>query len=173
MNINLIHKQYDKLTANERFALLVAAGVRGDHNEREVLLQSSPIKTWRVPAVRGLGEAFSFLTSWHVMSQLGHAAKFYRLLAMHDEDGVSNFFNVGMAELKHIITGAMAWRAICEEYGVDYEKILEGLPFIEIMILTEIHAMRIYDNKPFELSELHETIDELREVIETKRKDWE
>lgn len=169
MDIKTLRKNYDKLTANERFSLLVAAGARGDDNEREALLATAPSKTWRVPTTRGLGEAFNFVSLWHIMNQLGYAASLYCLLQIGDDEEI---LDGALAGLWHFLTNCEAWRAICKEYGVDPEKILEGLPFIEIIDMTELLARRMYDT-PLELTELQETIDSLRAIIETKRKEWE
>jgi hypothetical protein len=175
MNINAIQKHYDKLTIKERFAALVAAGMRGDDQERDALLRSAPRKVFSFPNTYGLSDTFEFLSMWHVLNQLGYVASFYCLLGMGDDER-EEIFDGALAGLLFFLTNCEAWRAICKEYGVDPEKILEGLPFAEIMTMTELVALRVYDalyNAPLELPELQETIDGLRAVIETKRKDWE
>ena len=40
--IDQIKKHYDKLTAPERFALMIKAGARGDQDERRALYDSAP-----------------------------------------------------------------------------------------------------------------------------------
>jgi hypothetical protein len=176
MDIKNLRKNYDKLTVKERFAAIVAAGMRGDDQERKALLQSAPRKRFSIPDTWGISEAFEWAATWHVMNQLGYAASFYYLLFSEDE----NFkiadvtYNDAMILIqRRILTEREAWRAICKEYGVDPEKILEGLPYIEMIDLTELTARAAYIDAPLELPELQETIDGLRAAIEYKRKDWE
>jgi hypothetical protein len=178
MNINAIQKHYDKLTVKERFAALVAAGMRGDDQEREALLRSAPRKTFSVPHTYGLSEAFISLSMWHVIDQLGYAVTFYFLIfndEIESDIQIEGFdFNDIMILLqRRILTGREAWRAICKEYGVDPEKMLEALPYTEMIDLVELIVRAANHDAPLELTDLQETIDGLRAVIETKRKEWE
>jgi hypothetical protein len=184
MNINAIQKHYDKLTVKERFALIVAAGVRNDDQELDALLRSAPRKVFSFPNTYGLSDAFIFLSMWHVMNQLGLCASVYYIAIVGEDEsklkgvkiaGKPFTFGDGMDFLfTRIMTNCEAWRVICKEYGVDPEKMLEGYPYIEMIDLTELTARTAYLDAPLELPELQETIiNGYREVIETKRKQWE
>lgn len=183
MNIKDLQKHYDKLTVKERFALIVAAGARNDDQDREALLRSAPRKAFSFPNTYGLSDAFEWLSMWYVMNQLGLCASAYYLTTIvEDESKLTGVkiagkpFNFGDALdilFKRIATNCEAWRATCKEYGVDPEKILEGLPYIEMIELTELTAQMAIDDAPLELPKLQETIDGLRAAIESKRKHWE
>lgn len=181
MNINTLRKNYDKLNPRERFAALQAAVLRNDEQERKALMQSAPRKQWSIPNTYGLADAFDFLSTWHVMNQLGYAASFYFLLQVDDlgEDEINigeqavNFGDAFILLQRRILEGREAWRAICNEYGVDPDKLLEGLPYIEMMKMTELIVRAGNDESPIELTDLQETLNGYREVIETKRREWE
>ncbi len=178
MNIKNIQKQYDKLTYNERFALLVAATDRGDAADRAALVSSAPRKTWQVPTTWGLGQAFNFLADFHTMMQMGYAASFWYMLFHEDDETTARIigldFNDAMILLqRRIITSREAFRVVCSDYGVDPEKLLEGLPFIEMIQIVELFIGAANYESPLEFLELQENIDGLKAAIETKRKDWE
>ncbi|MEK6751603.1 MAG: hypothetical protein AABZ00_04995 [Chloroflexota bacterium] len=179
MNINAIQKHYDKLTTRERFALIVAAGMRGDEADRAALLRTAPRKTWSIPTTNGLAEAFNFLSMFHVMDTLRLETNFYFLLSMGDEeDGI--FEKMGITSMdaleniaRAILANCEAWRVVCSEYGVDPVKILDPLPGADCLELLEYMVKRMYESDPLELSDLQETIEGYRRTIETKRKEWE
>lgn len=176
MNINNIQKNYSKLTYDERFALMHAATLRGDATDRAALLSSAPRKTWQVPTTWGLGEAFIFLADFHVMMQLGYAATFYYMLFGEDENISMKFNGLGFNDAmiliqRRIITSREAWRVVCSDYGLDPDKLLEGLPFVEMIEITELTIRA--GSPEMEFLELQENIDGLKIVIEEKRKDWE
>ena len=176
MDLKTIQKNYDKLTANERFSLLTAAIDRDDAQDRAALIASSPMKTWKVPITYGLRDAFDFLSNFHVNMQLGYAGVFWYML-FSEGDGISMqfnglSFNDAMILLqRRIITGRDAWRAVCAAYGVDPDKMLEGHNFIEMIEITELTVRSA--SPDLECLDLQENIDGLKAAIETKRKDWE
>jgi len=181
MNINTLRKNYDKLNPKERFAALVAAALRNDDQERKALLQSAPRKHWSMPNTYGLSEAFIFLSMWHVINQLGYAASFYWLLQMDDlgeneihiGEQVINFVDAFILLQRRILEGREAWRAICNEYGIDPDKMLDALPYVEMVEMDELMITVMNQNSPLELTDLQETINGYREAIESKRKEWE
>src|SRR5688500_231314 len=75
-------KHYDKLTARERFAAFMAADIRDDKTEMHALISSAPRKTFSFPHTRGLTDGFEFLSSWHMIKQLGNCAIFFCLMAI-------------------------------------------------------------------------------------------
>lgn len=175
MNIKDLQKHYDKLTIKERFALIVAAGARNDDQEREALLRSAPRKVFSFPNTYGLSDAFEWLAMWHVLNQLGYAASFYFLLFYDDGEIKIKGFEYNDAMLliqRRILEGRESWRAICKEYGVDPEILLEGLPYIEMIETTELMVRAANHDAPLELTDLPENIDGLRAAIEHKCKGW-
>ena len=176
MDLKTIQKNYDKLTASERFSLVFAAASRGDDRDRAALIESSPTKTWKVPITYGLGDAFDFLSNFHVNMQLGYAGVFWYML-FSEGDGISMqfnglSFNDAMILLqRRIITGRDAWRAVCAAYGVDPDKMLEGHNFIEMIETTELMVRAA--SPDLECLELQENIESYKLAIETRRKDWE
>jgi len=183
MNIKDLQKHYDKLTIKERFALIVAARGRNDDQEQDALLRSAPRKIFSFPNTYGILDSFDWLAMWHVMNQLGLCASAYYLTTVVENEreltGVKiaskpfNFRDALDFLFKKIVTNCEAFRVICKEYGVDPEKILEGLPYIEMIELTELTARTADIDTLLELPELQETIEGLRAVIEHKCKSWE
>jgi hypothetical protein len=180
MNTNRLQKHYDKLTAKERYAALIAAKGRGDSQEYDALVKSCPRKTWRVAVTIGIAEAFDSLAMFHVLMQLGYAASFYYLLANDDISEIKAAAGETVTAQdamtltqQRILEGREAWRAICKEHGLDPDQMLEHLPFVEMITINELIAMRAKEIAPFELSDLQNVIDSYRLAIETKRKEWE
>jgi hypothetical protein len=175
MNISTIRKNYDKLTAKERFAAIMAAVARGDGQEQKALVQSAPRKQWSIATTYGLSEAFRFLSMWHVMNQLGYAATYLYLLGVGDEFGDKSFnFCDTLARLeRRILEGREAWHAICQEYGIDSETMLKNFPFVEMIDMAESSVRDMNQENPLDLPNLEERINTLREVIESIRKEWE
>jgi hypothetical protein len=187
MNINTLRKNYDKLNPKERFAAIMAAASRNDEQEHIALLQSAPRKAFTVPNTYGLSEAFIFLSMWHVMNQLGLIAHFYYIPnVINDENEIirgvkieNKPFSYGDAMdflAKRILTNSEAWRALCNEYGVDPDYLLSIFPYIEMIEVTELIMRAMNHESSLELTDLPDlenTINGYREVIESKRKEWE
>ena len=179
MDTKMIQKNYTRLSANERFSLLFQANQRGDDKDRAALLNTTPAKTWKVPTTRGLGEAFDFMAMCYVIGQLETIATLYHLLLMTDkliDTAISKLENNGMDITvilrRRILTEAEAWRVLCEEYKVDPERMLTGLP-IDTIKHAELLATIASVNDDAGLTELDDYLNGWREVIETKRKAWE
>jgi hypothetical protein len=176
MNIAAIQKNYNKLTPTERFSMLTAAIDRDDAQDRAALIASSPRKRWDVPTTRGLGDAFEFLSAFHVNMQLGYAGVFWYLLFCEDDETRMKYngldFNDAMILLqRRIITGREAWRAVCAAYGVDPGGLLLNHNFVEMIDITELMVKAA--NPDLEYLDLQENIESYKLAIETKRKDWE
>lgn len=186
MNIKDLQKHYDKLTIKERFALLVAAGARGDDQDREALLRSAPRKTWSMPNTYGLSDAFVFASMWHVMYLLSCETSFYFLMTIADDTDMDNMsikiegekfsFMDALEKVQHdILRTCEAWRAVCSEYGIDGEKLTEHLPGGNMLGMLESMMKRYAADMDIEITadELEEAKADLRAVIETARKQWE
>ena len=85
-NIDQIKKHYGKLTAPERFALLIAAAVREDAGEERALVDSAPTVSWEFPHTVGLTFGFRDLTQHHVIQQLGTAGTFFMLMYLWQDE---------------------------------------------------------------------------------------
>lgn len=178
MDTKTIQKNYDKLTAKERFSLLNAAIKRGDRNESSALQASAPKKGWSIPTTRGLVEAFEFLAMWHVMTMQELDSLYWLLLAVGDDEGVIK----GAPEdgylflMDKVQSGAqardMAWRSVCKEYSIDPDEAIQGYPGVMSINLLVESLKRFNDINPVKIDP-GKYIDELHAVIEQYRKQWE
>jgi hypothetical protein len=85
MNTNHLVRQYDKLSAPERLALLLAATARGDEVERVRLLETAPRLALSVPHQFGLTESFLLLSQLQFMELLDVAGSYLAALAATGE----------------------------------------------------------------------------------------
>jgi len=186
MNINAITKHYDKLTINERFALMNAANYRGDENDRAALIRSAPRKVWSMPNTSGLIDAFDMAASWHIMGMLHKQANYYFLLSVVDDDlirvtNVKDRAHVDISAtmqqcLTDTVTTCAAWRVVCGEYGVDPVRVLEGMPGALSLGIFEVIARRMIEKTTgaeIDPDELAASAADMRAVIEQCRKRWE
>jgi hypothetical protein len=90
MNPSQLAKHYDRLDAEERFALILKAGARGDRAEQQRLSSSAPRVTFAAPHQQPVAEAFTDVAE-HLFLELHDLAASYleRLAesreAQHDE----------------------------------------------------------------------------------------
>jgi hypothetical protein len=97
MNPNSVTRHYDKLTAEERFALIFNAGVRGDKDEQARLVSSAPRIVFNVAHHQPFVLAFNDLAEALFLELLELAGSFFDKLtlsreALHDDD-VLNLHN--------------------------------------------------------------------------------
>ncbi len=183
--IDQIKKHYDKLTARERFALVVAAAGREDKAERTALIDSAPEVTFTFPHIKGLAEGFRDLTSYHLAQQLGTAGTFFMLTGFDYEPGKNyemtntitgeTFTPDDAIELiaRRFMEGQEAYKTVCAEYGVDPETMTAGRPsYPELLAMCELVIRVAYDDGPPELAGLEATKATYRELIETERAEW-
>ena len=185
MNINAITKHYDKLTINERFALMQAAIYRGDDADRAALARTAPRKRWEMPNTTGLMDAFHMAADWHVMGLLAMQSDYYFLLSLNNSDDLIRLVSKKykdpldidelMTKLIHdILVTCEAWRRVCSDYGVDPVRILEGLPGAgEPLAIFEATIQAAAQVRPVDLGDVDDYIKDMRTVIETLRKRWE
>lgn len=194
-SINQLEKHYDKLTARERFALIAAAMEKGDRQTMKHLAQTGERKTWRVPVTNGLMEAFEFVASWYMMEQLGYVMTIYFIMgSFEDATQASKIFEITYKEhglkitpdevidryTRQLLANAEAWRQLCDEYKIDSEVFIKGLPHydvLQLVILLFDGVAGMTDSAPgADALPSHEDIayhlDEMRKVIEYKAKDW-
>jgi hypothetical protein len=182
MNINAITKHYDKLTINERFALMQAAINRGDDTDRAALARTAPRKRWEMPNTTGLIDAFDTAAQWHMMGLSAMRGDFYYLLSLDDDlirlvnkkDKQPLDIDELMTKLIHdVLVTCEAWRRVCSDYGVDPSRILEGLPGSEPLAIFEATIQAAAQIRPVDLGDLDTYIKDIRTVIELLRKRWE
>src|SRR5262245_9866135 len=76
MNTNGLTRQYDKLTPQERFCLIFAAGIRDDDAERERLINSGGRITLSIGDHYPWGQAFQEVEWWTYTELCDEAAKY-------------------------------------------------------------------------------------------------
>jgi hypothetical protein len=81
MNLNQLAKHYDKLDAEERFALIFNAGVRGDREEQQRLASLAPRIAFEVPHQQPVAQAFNDLAEQLFLELHDLAAHYLELLA--------------------------------------------------------------------------------------------
>lgn len=181
--IDHIKKQYNKLTARERFALMVAADIRGDELEANALADSAPKVNWEFPHTVGLTYGFRQLVKHHIAQQLGTAGTFFMLMYLwQDEasadrlDAVEDFEipNESMLGLfaRRFLEGLEAFRAVCQEYNVDpaaMDDIYNPAPLLT-GVMKAVTRLGFADNT--ELTDLEATKAGYRAIIETSREHW-
>jgi hypothetical protein len=174
--IDQIQKHYDKLTAPERFALMIKAGARGDQAERRALADSAPKVAFEFPNVKGLSEGFEFLTTWHIIQQLGAIVTFYFMLLIDDDGGevVDGHTLADVIQLcqRRFLEEAEAYRAVCKEYNVDPETLTGLYPSRLDIETAELIILAGTKDNPIELTDLQPTIEAYREAIERARVEW-
>lgn len=179
--IDQLKKHYDKLTARERFALMVSAGARGDKAERDALADSAPTVTFEFPNVQGLSEGFDFLTSWHLIQQLGTAGTFYMLIGMGGNKAMTidgKEYTPAEAILlaaRRFLEGMEAWKVICKEYNIDGDTLIGLYPGYEMLLAMTELAIRSFEEAQggkIELKDLAVTIEFYRHAIEIERERW-
>ncbi len=178
--IDSLKKHYDKLTAPERFALMVAAGARGDKAERKALADSAPKVTFEFPHCQGLAEGFDFLTTWHMIQQLGTAGTFYMLIGCGSDKGmIFEGKEYEPAEVILIIARRFlecmeAWRVICKEYNVDGDVLMGLYPGYEMLLAMTELSIRSFEKEvgKIELIDLDASITAYRQAIERERAHW-
>jgi hypothetical protein len=87
MNLNTLAKNYDKLTAEERFTLIVNAGDRCDDAEQKRLLSSAPRITLSMSHHAPFAAAFQEMAAAVLLELLHLAGEYYDALDMcNDQD---------------------------------------------------------------------------------------
>ena len=113
-----LDKHYDKLTSRERFALVLAAEVRGDKAERRRLMDSAREDGFRVPAYRGYLEVFCEVAAQYVIDQLSTSLSRWMLLPLIDDAAEPDPRLVDRHALAPYEFTARrdAWQRLCTEY---------------------------------------------------------
>ena len=180
-----IKKHYDKLTAGERFALMVSASLRNDTNEENALVNSAPKVNWEFPHTVGLSYGFRRLVKHHIAQQLGTAGTFWMLIYMSENDKAGPHLEEIEAEetpdermlsltARRFMEGREGFNAVCREYKIDPDAMRDNYnQYPELTAMTEIIIRRGFDLKEIELTDLENTKAAYRELIEESREYWQ
>ena len=183
VNLNTIQKNYGKLTARERYPLIVRAALRDDEADRRALLDSAPRVSFSFPNTIGLAEGFSNLIHFYIIEQLGTAATLFMLMGLDDDEHKFNTTAHGIPvtmgdalELcaRRFMEGVEAWQVICKEYNLDPALVGEYCQREQVLSFAELTIRAWYgeDYSTALLTDLESTIAEFREVIERARASW-
>jgi len=170
MNTNRLQKHYDKLTAKERFAAIVAAGMRGDDQEQDALMQSAPRKTFAVKEHYGISLAFERLSMYYQIRQLEYAGLLMMASKIENPQDPDELFKSICVLAKRYQTGAAAWAALCKEYGIDPQAPTQDLPGDSVLNWANRFANLLQDDQ--DLPELQKYLDDFRQSIEKMEGDW-
>lgn len=135
MNINNLRKNYDQLTAAERFNLILEAGAREDEQELTALVESAPKVGYNITQHFLRASAADHLAALHLAMVFGQGCAFllgFGIIRLTDDGEEPERFNSiydSMRELaKQLITYRAAWRAWCEAEGINPDKLLDKYP---------------------------------------------
>jgi hypothetical protein len=183
--IDQLKKQYDKLTAPERFALMIAAAIREDKAEERALEASAPKVNWEFPHTIGLTFGFRQLVKNHLINVLGWAGSFFMLMYMSEDANAARRLETIEAEeiptgeavitltARRFLEGVEAFRTVCREYNIDpaaMEEIYNPFPMLSLMM--EVIARKGFEMASEELTDLEQQTAEYRGMIEGSREHW-
>ena len=144
---------YDRLTAEERFRLILAAGQRGDDIEQDWLIRAGSRLTLSMPDHAPYAHAFDQLATMTFLELLEEAASYLEALVRTDcvdddgDDGTDDIvdpesseddagqrpawqrsLDLALAAGYMLRTKAEGWRRFCEQMHVDPFLLWEDLP---------------------------------------------
>ena len=185
-----IKKLYPTLRPEERLSLMFSARGREDMAEYGELMRTAPKgKTFQMRDFYGIAEAWDWLVMWHLMFQLGQVGSLNYLLHFeddlnlkvkinhHESEGIreqqTDFDTAIELTIQRILETRDAWRAICAEYNIDPSDAFKHYPFIEYFELMELTVDRIAHEMNITPKDTESAIEAYRDVIKTKRAEWE
>lgn len=116
MNVKTIRKQYDKLTALERTALLLAANARGDEPEIRALFESATADTYRLRHHFGAMDTLTHLALLAMARRLDTALLFFEMLNRADD---ADAWDAARIAAYVFCVETDAWTLFCRGLGVD------------------------------------------------------
>lgn len=133
MTVTGLAKQYDVLTAEERFRLILSASGRGDDADRDRLVRSAPTITSTMPHHSPFAQAFEDVASFTFMELVDDAARFLDMLNrsgaatdLFGDDGKSDgkaspgyrYFLIARAAAHVLGVKVDGWQQFCDGLGV-------------------------------------------------------
>ncbi len=140
MNTNGLVKHYDLLTPAERLALIMAAALRGDEQERARLVTSAPRKAYAVQDHAGLTHAYHALCVTHLLEVTELAALYLFVLGRveREEDEDEGRVVEGALWLGYLVKAKQAgWRLFCAEHRFPPDFYWPRLPSLVALKFAE------------------------------------
>ena len=138
MNANAVARYYDRLTPEERFRLIVAAGARGDQAEHTRLVSSSRPLTLRMSDHGPYGRAFHLVALVVFIDLLEQAAAYLEALERADNPNLigedehrasgSRWADMALAAGFILRTMADGWKLFCTRLTIPPFALWEALP---------------------------------------------
>jgi hypothetical protein len=189
MNTHHLTRHYDRLTARERLALLVAASARADAVERGRLLESAPPVHLKAPHHYRLAEALLDAANYHLLTVLDLAVKYrewWGLWGWHELRDATDKRGTGKggraaaraegARLNALaryhayllVTHVDAWARFCADWAIDPEALLGARPGWDTVRRTEGQARgHAYSHEEAELFMLMDALEGQQAIPET------
>jgi hypothetical protein len=182
MNTNALNKLYHQLTAQERLALMIAAGRREDTSERKQLADTAPRQQYEKSHHHNLATALLETARLHLLTLLDLAAKYWqwwglcgwqlwkRQITNVADPGAAVEAGLDPAEEDEVrqhgllryhaflfVTHVDGWKKFCATWPIEPEALLDYLPGWDMVTRTETpareHAYSLEDAALFLLSE--------------------
>lgn len=126
-------------------ALIFAAIAREDEAERLTLIDTAPRKVYELEDYHGIAEAFNLMTLSFIIEQLGLAWSCATLGYMEETEEILDA--IYMSAYVFCVR-ADAWRAFCQDLGIDSGAALKGSPHRDSLDFAERLARAIaYDGE--------------------------
>ena len=114
---------YHLLTKDERLPLFLQAASRGDTQETQAVVEASPRVEVKMIDFSADVHALMFATLFHCLGQVNLFTTITHLWEDRDND---QCFLCARLYASHYVVKEEAWRSICKEYGLGYDKLLTG-----------------------------------------------
>lgn len=190
MNTARLARLYDRLTADERFALLLAAAARGDEAERDRLVDAAPRVAVRVPDTFPRSMAFREVMDQHRMERLSVAALLFRAHAQAaDAEGAVKERVTNVARLMGYLVGVYrdGWAAFCDGLRVTAAGLEPLLPGAVVLDMADglakydgftpdvaaAYSRRLAGDRPAALKTAASAAAELRAAFDARRAWWD
>ena len=163
MNTNTLAKNYSQLSAEERFPLIVAAGVRGDTGEQERLKSAGRCITFSVADHWPFAHAFDDLARFVLLELMELAGLQRAFLAdvrgalLRDDNAnesdwttATECWGLCLAQGFILRLKAEGWRLFCEQLGVPPFAVWKCLPGFRLLEMALAHVTDTEDPLSFD-----------------------
>jgi hypothetical protein len=136
MNANKLTNLYDRLAPRERWPLIVAAQLRGDELERERLIDSAPMYTYRLSNHFGLSQGLQLLGLTQVIRLLDLAVRFRHASGLLEciwrvhpnaKERHDPLWEAIQMSAYFLVAQYEGWKQFCAELNIDGEQFLRTL----------------------------------------------
>jgi len=164
-----LRANYDLLAPRERFAAIVAAAVRGDNEERQVLQDTTPMLGYNIPDTFGLTEGFRMAKAFYLIQQLHYAALMFLLCIMDVDEKIDGLDEAMLTTANKYCGYSEAWQRLCSEYGIDSAAMMEENPFLDVLTVAGCFAAKISEGDP---DGVDDALEAMRETVKHEAKQW-